>query len=663
MFHNRGLALAVALAMAACASQGNRTTVRDAADAGHSVEFKRVDAIFSAWTKPNSPGCALAVLKDGHTLYSHGYGLSDVEHSVPITPTTVFHVASVSKQFTAFAIYLLVQDGKLSLDDDIRKYLPELHDFHKTITIRELLHHTSGLRDQWDLLAMAGRRLDDVITEQEVLNLIWRQQELNFPPGQEFLYSNTGYTLLALIVERVSGMSFRKFTDSRIFKPLGMSHTHFHEYYGDLVYDRAYSYEPPPRGGYEYVALSYSTVGPSSLFTTVEDLRLWDENFYTGIVGGKNLLARMQIKGKLNNGKEIDYASGLVIGEYRGLKTVEHAGADAGFRSEILRFPDAHFSVVVLCNAGEADPTNLARKTADIFLNTQLEPLPPPPPPPLEIKIDPKRLDAYVGYYELAPGFILTITREGDQLVSKATGQASFWIFPSSETKFFMKAFEAQLTFDTPQGGKATGLTLHQDGLDHYAKRIERLQFTTQQLQQYVGSFYSTELDKSYTVSTHNNKLFITDTRRNDEMFPTGVDTFDADSPFDTIEYQCTKAHLCNSFLVNDVRVRGLRFQRVDLKPIDASIESWGRAPTRESTCAHVDGASAVLTEEVQHPIAKQCSDDVQPGSAGDHRQFSPVGECFNGGGGNEPPPPDRHTGRIIVTPGRLVFEVDNEAE
>ena len=341
--------------------------------AAQTTPDRAADAIFAQWAKPGTAGCALGVLKDGKPLYVQGYGRADIEHSAPITASTVFHIASLSKQFTAFAIYLLEQEGRLSLDDDIRKYVPELHDFNTPITIRDLLHHTSGLRDQWNLLAMAGWRLEDVITQEDVVNLIWRQQELNFHPKDEFLYSNTGYTLLGLIVQRVSGKSLREFTDERIFAPLGMRSTHFHEHYGDLVDNRAYSYDRKPDGRYAYVALSYSTVGPSSLFTTIDDLARWDENFYTGAVGGRDLLQKMQIKGHLNNGKEIDYASGLVVNEYRGLRTVNHAGGDAGFRTELLRFPDEHFSVITLCNAGDADAAGLAYRAADIYLAPHLK--------------------------------------------------------------------------------------------------------------------------------------------------------------------------------------------------------------------------------------------------------------------------------------------------
>jgi len=265
-----------------------------------------VDQIFAQWAGPDSPGASIAVIENGKIIYSKGYGSANLEYGVPNTPATVFDLASVSKQFTAFAIHLLAQDGKLSLDDDVRKYVPRLHDFGKVITIRQLLHHTSGVRDHWNLLILAGWRLDDVITDGDVARLLFRQTELNFAPGDRYLYSNSDYTLLAMVVKQVSGRTLPEFAKECIFDPLGMSHTHFQNNYGVVVKDRAYSYARQPDGKYQYVALS-----SSSLFSAVGDLARWDENFYTGEVGGPALLAQMQEKGKLNNGKEIDYASGL----------------------------------------------------------------------------------------------------------------------------------------------------------------------------------------------------------------------------------------------------------------------------------------------------------------------------------------------------------------
>lgn len=200
--------------------------------------------LFEKWDKSDSPGCALGVYKDGQIIYKQGYGMADLENDIPITPATVFHVASMSKQFTAASIVLLAQQGKLSLNDDVHKYLPELPDFGERITIRNLIYHTSGLRDQWDLLDLAGWRYSlDLITDDDVMSVMTRQKELNFKPGDKHVYSNTGYTLLGLIVKRVSGLSLREFSTENIFEPLGMTHTHFRDDHGEIVKHNALGYE------------------------------------------------------------------------------------------------------------------------------------------------------------------------------------------------------------------------------------------------------------------------------------------------------------------------------------------------------------------------------------------------------------------------------------
>jgi CubicO group peptidase (beta-lactamase class C family) len=221
----------------------------------------RVNKLFETWDKPTSPGCALAVMQDGQIIYRRGYGMANLDYDIPITTTTVFHVASVSKQFTAAAIALLAQQGKLLLDDSVRKYVPELPEFGDPITIRHLIHHTSGLRDQWTLLGLAGQRYSlDRIADADVLNLMARQKELNFRPGEKYLYCNTGYTLLAVIVARVSGQSFREFTDANLFRPLGMKHTHFRDNFDEIVKQQATGYIPFGNS-FRVGATNFDTVG------------------------------------------------------------------------------------------------------------------------------------------------------------------------------------------------------------------------------------------------------------------------------------------------------------------------------------------------------------------------------------------------------------------
>ena len=536
---------------------------------------RQVDALFAKWNSPTSPGASVAVLQNGKIIYSHGYGMASLEYGVPNTPTTVFHMASVSKQFTAFAILLLAQDGKLSLDDDIRKYLPEMHDFGTPITIRELLHHTSGLRDQWNLLALAGWRLEDVITEQDILNLLWRQKELNFPPGDRMLYCNTGYTLLGLIVKRISGMPLSQFTQQRIFQPLGMTHTHFQDDYGRVVKNRAYSYEKGRDGAYRYVALSYSTVGPSSLFTTVEDLAKWDENFYTGKVGGKELIADIQLQGKLNSGKEVDYADGLIIAKYRGLNTVWHNGGDAGYRTNILRFPDQHFSVVVLSNAGDMNPTDLSFKIANIYLADKLEVVPAKAAPPKETPIDPKVLAGYVGDYVLNPGFVLSFTLENGQLMAQATGQPKFPVYPSGNDNVFWKVVDAHFTFErAADGGAVIGGVHHQNGLDAAAKKMTRTPLTADQLTDLTGDYYSDELAVLYSVSVRDGGLSVRYSRGELALHQITGDIYSASFPIGTLRFTRGADGTCTGFMINDGRVQKLRFDKVTIAPVASGLNA-----------------------------------------------------------------------------------------
>ncbi len=331
----------------------------------------QVDELFAPWDNKDSPGAAIAVVQNGAIVYKKGYGMANLEYDIPNSPSTVFHIASVSKQFTAFSILLLEKAGKLSLDDDIRKYIPEVPDFGKTITLRHLATHTSGLRDQWNLLAMAGWRLDDVITKEHVLKLISKQKALNFNPGEEFVYCNTGFTLLAEVVARVSGQSFAEFTQANIFSPLKMKSTLFYDDHEKIVKNRAYSYHE--NNGYKKSVLSYANVGATSLFTTAEDLSLWAVNFSNPVVGDSALIRKLNTLAVLNNGKTFGGALGQFVGKYKDLNEIQHGGADAGYRSFLTRFPDEKFSVVVLSNAAEFNSGDMAHKVVDIYLKDKIK--------------------------------------------------------------------------------------------------------------------------------------------------------------------------------------------------------------------------------------------------------------------------------------------------
>src|SRR5215471_5808745 len=292
-----------------------------------------VDEIFADLAKPGSPGCALAVARNGKILYEKGYGLANIEQNVGITRETVFDIGSTSKQFTAASILLLEKQGKLSVNDDIRKYVPEIPDYGHKITILHLLNHTSGLRDYLTLFELAGINTDSVTTDEDALAIIGNQKALNFEPGSDWLYSNSGFFLLSVIVKRASGETLAEFAAENIFTPLEMKSTMYRPDHTLIVPNRALAYEPREKeSGYSIDVSYFEQTGDGAVHTSVEDLLKWDENFYSGKVGGKEFLAELQEPGKLNSGKTLDYAKGLFRGSYRGLPFVDHGGSWGGYR-------------------------------------------------------------------------------------------------------------------------------------------------------------------------------------------------------------------------------------------------------------------------------------------------------------------------------------------
>lgn len=436
-----------------------------------------VDRLFAPWHRPDSPGAAVLVLKDGRIVHAKGYGMADLEQGVPIRTNTVFDIASVSKQFGAMAVALLEADGRLSVDDDVRKHVPELPDFGQPITIRHLVHHTSGLRDWPGTLSMAGWGYQDVISFEQILRMAFHQRELNFVPGSEHAYSNTGYNLLAEIVARVSGVTFREFCRERIFEPLGMRDTHFHDDHTEVVPRRAHSYRPGEGGEYRLVWNSLTALGSSSLFTTVEDLARWVGNFEDPVVGGPAVVRRTHDRGVLNSGDTIPYAWGQSLGRYRGLETWSHGGSWAGYRTTLTRFPEQRFAVVILSNTTEMNPARMAYRVADVWLAGDFpagaEPPPQEGPPPSSggWSPTPAELEAYTGEYESAE--ILTSwrveTRDG-ALVARHFRRGEVLLRPLARDHFSGELF-GELRFLRDDGGQVTAFTANQ-------VRIRGLRFT-----------------------------------------------------------------------------------------------------------------------------------------------------------------------------------------
>lgn len=424
MRHVRPLAL-LFLLLPCAASAADRTS--------------QVDEAFAAWASKEKPGCTVGVDQDGQPPIRRAYGMADLEHDIPNTPDTIIEAGSVSKQFTAASVLLLVQQGKLALSDDVRKYVPELPDYGKTITIDHLIHHTSGLRD-WGVVAeIAGwPRGTRIHTHAHVLDILSRQKALNHDPGAEFSYTNSGYNLLAIIVQRVSGQSLAEFSRRQLFEPLGMTHTQWRDDFSRIVKGRAIAYIA--EGGPFHSEMPFENIyGNGGLLTTVGDLLIWNRTFAEPRVGGPELIQAMERRYRLNNGQEIEYASGLFFTSYKGVPEVSHSGATAGYRAFLARYPEQHLSVAVLCNAGNASSVELAHKTAEIFLAGHLHPAAPEPsrdngseastPSPT-----PAQLAEYAGEYasdeaEVVYSFVV----ENGKLFLKARPDISFELTPEAD--------------------------------------------------------------------------------------------------------------------------------------------------------------------------------------------------------------------------------------
>jgi len=524
---------------------------------------EQVDQLMATYDRPGTPGCAVGLYRNDALAHAKGYGMADLEQGTPITSRTVFDIGSTSKQFTAASLVLLQNQGKLSLSDDVRTFIPELPDYGNVITIRHLLNHTSGLRDYIRLMLMMGTDIDDVTTDEEALRAITLQRALNFQPGEEHLYSNSGYFLASLIVERVSGQTLRTFARKHIFEPLGMNHTTYIDDHTAIVPHRAIGYDNSPRGGYRRDVSYWEQNGDGAVFTTVEDLLKWDQNFYNPRIGGANLNEALLQRGILNSGDTLDYALGLRHGEHREVKTVRHGGSWGGYRAELMRVPSEHVSVAVLCNLGSTIPTQLARRVLEVVLADQLaeaEERVPSADDREMVEIDPGLFDDYVGEYELQPGFSLTFTREENRFFGQDTGQSRFEIFPSSDSTFFPTAFEATLTFHRDPDGTVSRLTLHQGG-DHVARRPYTL--TVEELSAYAGRYYSPELETTYTLDIEDGKLVARHAKLDSTtLTPRAKDSFSGDQWYMRgVAFERGDDHV-DAMVVSAGQIKNLRFER-----------------------------------------------------------------------------------------------------
>jgi CubicO group peptidase (beta-lactamase class C family) len=518
-----------------------------------------IDLLFTKYNN-ESPGIAVLIVQNGNVLLRRGYGMANLENKVPITPTTVFDIASLSKQFTGMTISMLIEQGKISLNDDIRKYIPEIQNFGHEIKIDNLVHHTSGLRDWCSTLALAGWSMDDVISFDQILNMAYNQQALNFDPGSEYSYSNTEYNLLAELVHRVTGKTFREWTDTNIFQPLKMMDTHFHDDYSEIFANKAYSYEKRNDGRFHAVNNGLEALGSSSLYTTIDDLAKWVTNLDNPRVGGKSVIDRMFQQGILNNGTQIPYAFGLNIGKYRGAKEISHSGSWASFSTYLTYFPEHHFSVVVLHNF----PANAYKATHDIvdkYLADKLEPEKSETDQNKQVSetvnVPIPMLDRYVGKYRLGPAWYITISRNNNQLISCATAEGAVPMKAISDSTFWV--YGSVISFYKNDSSNIIGL--HYRGMT-----CPKVQPGNTPLTELTGKYISEELKTIYDISVENGQLVAKHIHNGTILLtPAWKDDFEGGVWFmKSVEFYRDKNGKVAGFIVTTNRSRNQHFIKKD---------------------------------------------------------------------------------------------------
>lgn len=491
-----------------------------------------VDNIFAEWTDANSPGAAVAVVRDGRVVFDRGYGLANLEYEVPVTPATAFDIGSIAKQFTAFAVAVLAEQGKLSPEDDVRKYIPEMKARGGTIRIRHLLNHTSGLRDEFNLLTMEGLGVEDAVTFEHSVRMLTNQEELLFAPGERWEYCNSGYTLLAEIISRVTGKPYAEWMRENVFVPLGMTGSSFPEDLGTVIKGRAYSYTEGPKG-WRTLVVSKSSLGCSNLFSTVVDMAKWAVNFADAEVGGRAVIDRMSERGVLNDGTVTDYAYGQFIGEYRGLRTINHDGGVGGFRSALIRFPDQGIAVVVLANADYFRTTELAKKVAEVFIGDLMqdaESTTRAAPAAAKAGTKPVELKDCAGSFRLdSTGKVLEVILQDGGLVLKnlSRGGEPLALTRLQGNSFKVNGMGLKLSFSSNEKGIVDRLILHVGDPPESAARVSEVKLTEDQLAQFVGIYFSSELLVAYSLDVRDGVLTANHSRLPPmNLMPTGAREF-----------------------------------------------------------------------------------------------------------------------------------------
>lgn len=519
-----------------------------------------INRLFAEYN-PGTPGVAALVVQNGKVIFEKGYGSANLEHDIPVAPNTVFDIASVSKQFTGFAISTLIQEGKISPDDDIRKYLPEIPQFSKTITIRHLIHHTSGLRDWPATLHAAGWRWDDPYRWEDILRMIKQQRELDFEPGTQYSYSNTGYNVLAALVAKVSGKTFAGWIKEYVFTPLQMNASLVQDDYSKVIPRLATSYYQDGKEYHKSID-ALTALGSSSIFTTVEDLAKWVIYFQQQLDQKNPVFLRMIETDSLDNKQPVSYAYGLEVNKSGGITNISHDGGWAGFRTIISAYPDQKIAIILLGNTGSFNVNASANAIAKLLLKDKLAPSQAPAREDLSklptIKGNPALLNKYTGSYQLGEGWYVTFTLEDGNMMVQANGEYKFPTDIKSDSVLWVPAYGSSVTFRDIKD-KAGALKYR----NIIAKRVVPITVDSSQLAQYAGTYYSEELETAYKLSIKNGKLTAHHMRLGDFDFEPDMSVADKFSSYNgSITFLKTNPNNITGFRLSNGRIKNILFKK-----------------------------------------------------------------------------------------------------
>ncbi|KGK00079.1 serine hydrolase domain-containing protein [Thalassotalea sp. ND16A] len=534
------------------------------------AETAAIDKVFSQWDHPGSPGASVGVIKDGELIFSGGYGMANLEYDIPNSSKSVFRIGSTSKQFTAASIILLVEKGKISLSDTLNQFFPDFPDYAKTITISHLLNHTSGIRDYLTLADLSGKRSDDYYTDDDIMHWLINQQQTNFNPGDEFLYSNSGYWLLGQIVEHVSGINMAEFAQREIFEPLAMNHTHFHNDHNQIVKNRASGYVPSGENQYEISMTTLDMIGDGGIFTSVEDIKKWDDAYYNNKVFSKKFWSMMTKRGQLNSGEVIDYASGLFLGEYKGLKMISHGGSFVGFRANLIRFPEQKFSVVVFANRGDANPTRMAFQVADIFLKNDYEENNSADKAKesvaVEIELNPAELEnVLVLYWNDERSDSRKIYIKDNKLIFSLNENREFNLTAIGNNKFVATGvpFEMNVAFySDEQSRNIMAVTINGD-TPVLSVGYKPASYKRQELNKFEGSYFNNELNVSYVLKVEHEELKLFVNNRSYSPLTTVMNDLFVNNQVGAFKFERDSTGRITGFKLAAGRVKNLTFSRL----------------------------------------------------------------------------------------------------